>query len=112
LRLGNLFALFLIVGGAYLSVKVLPSFMANYEFQNAVEQEARLSIYTGADIDDIRSHVMDKAKTLSLPISDDDVEIERSASSVHIVVNYDVPIQVPVKPFSLHFSANYQESHY
>ncbi len=102
-----LIAILILVAFVLVGIKVVPVYFNYYQFQDAIEEEARIQSYTGKSVDDIRTTVWKKAQDLDLPInSPDDLKVERTGNSVSIETEYAVHIDVPVHPFDLSFKAS------
>ncbi len=97
-----------IVGFAFfVAFKVVPVYFNYFQFQDAIEEEARIQSYTGKSVNDIRDTVWKKAQQLDLPIaSPEDLKIDRTGTSVSIETEYTVHIDIPFHPFDLKFQAN------
>lgn len=99
-----------VVGAAfYLGYLVAPVYWNYYQFQDAIESEARIQSYTGKSEADMRETVWKKAKQLEIPLnSADDIKVQRNGSTVAISTQYTVHIDIPVHPFDLNFAPSTQ----
>ncbi len=89
----------------FLAIKLVPPYINNYEFTDALENTARLATYAqGKSEDDIRQDVLAKAKELSLPVRPEDVTITKSTYGVNIAVKYNVRVEIPGHVFNLNFN--------
>ncbi|MGZ4816531.1 MAG: DUF4845 domain-containing protein [Terriglobales bacterium] len=106
----KLLIVFAVIGAAlYLAYLVAPVYWNYYQFQDAIESEARIQSYTGKSEADMRETVWKKAKQLELPLnSADDIKVQRNGSFVAISTQYTVHIDVPVHPFDLNFTPSTQ----
>jgi hypothetical protein len=105
--LRGIVALAIVVAVFYVGFKVVPAYFDFYQFQDAIEEEARINSYTGKSVNDIRETVWKKVQQLELPLtSPDDLKIERTGNSVSIQTEYTVHIDVPIHPFDLKFEPN------
>jgi len=105
--LRGIIALLVVVAVFYVGFKVVPVYFDFYQFQDAIEEEARINSYTGKSVNDIRETVWKKVQQLELPLaSPDDLKIERSGNMVSIQTEYTVHIDIPVHPFDLKFQPN------
>lgn len=97
-----------VVGFAfYVAFKVVPVYFDYYQFQDAIEEEARIQSYTGKNVNDIRETVWKRAQQLDLPLaSPDDLKVERTGNTVSIQTEYTVHIDIPIHPFDLKFEPN------
>ena len=104
------FGLFVIVAGVYVAANVIPPYYENYQFQDAIKNEATLDTYTTKSEDDIRQAIFRKAQELEIPISEDGIHVQRQGfqgSGVIIIrAPYVVHIDLPGYPLDLHFEAS------
>ncbi len=101
--------LFVLIAGAAILVglKVVPAYFNYYQFQDALESEARLQSYSTKTADEMRETLWKKAQQLELPIgSMDDIKVERDGGTIRISTQYTVHIDIPVHPFDLNFAPN------
>lgn len=99
--------LFVLVAGAAIlvGIKVVPVYFNYYQFQDAIESEARLQSYSTKSADDMRESMWKKAQELDLPIASmDDIKVERNGPTVSISTQYTVHIDIPLHPFDLSFA--------
>jgi len=94
------FLLTVLVLGAmgYAGFKVVPSYVNDYQFQDAIQEESRfaLSAYPKKSPDDIRNDVIKKAQALDLPIKNENIRIGVSNNSVDITADYSVTFDLSV----------------
>jgi len=104
-----LIAIAIIVGAAYVGFLVVPAYWNYYQFQDAVEEEARINSYTGKSESDMRDTIWKKAKQLDVPLnSEEEIKVQRNGQTVAISTQYVVHIDIPVHPFDLKFQPSTQ----
>lgn len=102
-----LIGILVVVSIFYVGYKVVPVYFNYYQFQDAVESEARLQTYSTKTADDIRDSMWKKAQELEIPLtSPEQIKVERTSGSVSISTEYTVHIDLPVHPFNLNFKPN------
>ena len=102
-----LIALLVFAAAVYATFKVAPVYLANYQFQDAMEEEARINSYTGKSESDMRDTMWKKAQSLELPLtSPEQIKVERNGTSVTISTEYSVHVDLPGYPLDLKFSPN------
>jgi Domain of unknown function (DUF4845) len=94
-----------LIYGAYL---IVPVYLSSYQFQDAIEEEARLDTYSQKTEQDIRDIVFKKAQSLNLPLTAEQIKVLKVSNAVTISAAYTVHIDVPVHPFDLSFTPNSQ----
>ena len=99
--------LFVVGAFFYVAWKVIPPYMNDYEFQDsvaAISHEATFN-YNRTE-QDVRDAVAKKAAEFSIPITSDQVHVNKSGNEVIITADYSVHIDIPVRPFDLKFHVN------
>ncbi|HVZ16446.1 MAG TPA: DUF4845 domain-containing protein [Terriglobales bacterium] len=99
-----------VVGTAfYVGYLVVPVYWGYYQFQDAIESEARIQSYSTKSETEMRDTVWKKAQQLELPLtSEDDIKVQRTGSVVAISTQYSVHIAAPFHPFDLNFTPSTQ----
>jgi hypothetical protein len=106
---GFLFLLF-VLAALYVGFKVVPVYVNNYEFQDALESEARFAITNRKAPDDIRNDIWKKVVELQIPVDKKDIQIKYPGSAsagpmgmVDIDVPYEVSVEFPGYTLQLNF---------
>ncbi|HLH06952.1 MAG TPA: DUF4845 domain-containing protein [Terriglobales bacterium] len=95
----------------YVAFRVVPVYFSNYQFQDAIEDEARQDTYAPQKTeDDIRQAVLRKAQSLDIPLTAEQVKVTRGGNGVAISAAYSVHIDLPVHPLDFSFSPATQNS--
>jgi hypothetical protein len=93
--------------GVWVSAELIPPYFSNYEFQDTLDNEARLGTYSTKGDELIRDAVFRRAQDLELPLSKDDIKVQRTggtaSGSVLISTDYTVHVDLPGYPMDLHF---------
>ena len=99
-----------VASAVYVGAKIVPPYMSNYEFVDAVRNEATLDTYTNKTEDDIRTAVYRKAQDLDIPIGQDEIQVQRQGQqgrgTITIRAAYIVHVDLPGYPVDLHFDAS------
>lgn len=101
--LGGLLALALVGGAGFLAFKFVPPEISNFQFNNDVQQETRLSTYNGDSDQAIQSKLLAQAQALNLPLTVDQIAVSRNGAGVAVSVQYEVVVQLPHRTVTLHF---------
>ena len=100
-------ALGVIAVGVYVGFQLVPPFFANYQFQDAIQNETVLQSYSNKTEDEIRSTIYKKAQELEIPIREDQINVQRvgtgGSGSLTISVTYTVRVDLPYYPLDLEF---------
>jgi hypothetical protein len=99
----------LIAAVIIVGVQVLPPFLNNYQFQDALNNEALAATYSSKSEDEIRAVAYKSAKEMDIPISPEQIKVLRSGGlgtgSLVIEANYTVHVDLPIYPLDLNFHA-------
>ena len=88
---------------AFLGFRLIPIYYHNQELQQFVDEVTHRPD-AGASSDDVlRSWLLSKAADLGLPVTANNVHIERHKDSVHLDVRYVVRVDLPLYTVDLHF---------
>jgi hypothetical protein len=94
-------------GLVYISAVVIPPYFSNYEFQDALDNEARMGTYSTKGDDVIRDAVFKKAQDLEIPVTKEQIKVQRMGSAgsggVMIETDYTVHVDLPGYPMDIHF---------
>lgn len=102
-----LFGLFLVVAVFYLAWKIVPPYMNDYQFEDAVAQIAHEATFNYQRTEqDVKDAVARKAAEMSIPMTAEQVHVARSGQEVIITGDYTIHIDLPVHPLDLRFHVN------
>ncbi len=102
-----LFGLAIVVCGFYLAWKVLPPYFNNYQFESEIESQSRTLSYANPpkSESEMKDIIARKAHEFDIPITSDQVKVDRSGQELAISAEYTIHVDIPVYPFDLHFNA-------
>jgi hypothetical protein len=101
--------LFILAAAVYIGIKVVPYYVNNYEFQDALESEARFALANRKSVDDIVTDVYKKVRELDIPVDKKGIRVHYPApeagvaSIVEIDVDYSVNVEFPGYTLQLNF---------
>jgi predicted membrane protein len=99
-----LFGLSVLVSAVYVGWKVLPIYINNYQFEEAIDDSARAGAMSSQKTeDDIRQLLFREAQDLRIPIRPEDIQVQRESGEMKIWVDYTVHVELPVYPLDLNF---------
>jgi hypothetical protein len=87
-----LWALVLIVG-VMVAWKAIPVKIASAEMYDFMEEIAKFSAKTPPE--ELKKQIVDKAAALRLPVTKDDIKVQRVGDSIRMEVSYTVPLEFP-----------------
>lgn len=97
------FGIGFIVVVVYLLFALVPLYYNNYQFQDAITDEARVNTYTQKPVEDMQDTLFRAAQRLDLPIKREQINVRREGQSVAISVDYTVHVDLPGYPLDLQF---------
>ncbi|HZQ20087.1 MAG TPA: hypothetical protein VFA90_15320 [Terriglobales bacterium] len=105
-----IFGIGVIIAAVYLGAVLVPPYFENYQFADAVKNEATIDSYSSKSENDIRTAVYRKAQELDIPISEDQIHVQRTGNIgtgvIAIRAPYVVHVDLPGYPLDLHFDAS------
>jgi hypothetical protein len=104
---GCLIGVIIMLAGIFIAYKMIPVKIKAAELREVVQDEAK-SAGTHND-DHIRAAIVAKAKEDGLPVTDENIQIERTTSEISVDVNYIVPIVFPGYTYNWHIQ-HYQKN--
>lgn len=87
----------------YVSIKVIPVLVTEYQFEDSIQEIARFASATRKSNEQIKQAVLDEAQKEDLPITGDAIKVEGSAGNVRINVEYSVIVDLKVYQWTLLF---------
>jgi hypothetical protein len=87
----------------YVTVKVLPALISEFEFQDGVQTIARFATATRQTPEQIRAAILKEAQKDDVPLEAGDVKVEAVSGNVRINVDYSVTVDLTVYQWTLNF---------
>lgn len=107
-----LFGVAIIVAAFVVVVKLVPPYYSNYQLQDVINDEARMNTYTPKPVEEMRDHVYRKCKELDIPVTRDQVNVQREGQTVSIWLDYTVHVDLPGYPVDLNFHSSTKNKAY
>lgn len=103
--LKSLLGIAVVVAGFYLAWVMIPPYYNNYAFQDELDSQARQAVYSLQTTEqDVAESLAKKAKELSIPLTADQIHVQKSGGDISIWAEYTISVETPVKTFDLKFS--------
>lgn len=93
----------LLVSIVYVTVKVLPALVNDYEFQDGLQTIARFASVGRPTPEQIRADVLKEARKDGVPVAPENIKIEAVSGNVKIHVDYSVTVDLTVYQWTLNF---------
>ena len=106
LSFSALFGLVFVAALIFVSIKLLPPYISNYQFQDYIDTLARTATYTPITEADLRKEIIKEARGYGIPLDYRQVAVQKvTGTSVSIVVHYEVPVDLLARQVVLKFDA-------
>lgn len=101
------FGIIVMVASIYLIAVLVPPFFSNYQFEDAIRTEAQMDTYNTKTEDQIRDAIFKKAQELDVPVTREQIKVQRTGvtgtGSISIEAPYVVHVNLPGYPLDLNF---------
>jgi hypothetical protein len=87
----------------YVSARVIPIFVSEYEFQDGMQTIARFATVNRQGADQIRDAILKEAEKAELPVRKEDIKVRAASGNVKIDVDYSVTVDLHVYQWTLDF---------
>jgi hypothetical protein len=94
-----------VVAAFYVAFKLMPPYYNQLQFQDEIDNETRTQSYTKATEQEIREIIFKKAKEHDIPVTQDQIMVQRAGTDISINVDYVVRVDLVVRPVDLKFHA-------
>lgn len=99
IRLGTILTLAIVAFMVYEGYKFAPVLFAQYEFKDAVVEEAKFS--RGKTVASMQRALLEKARELNLPIEASNIQITLRGTATRVQVQYRLTVEwLPGKPYT------------
>ena len=82
---------------------IAPPYYNNFQLEDTMGEEARMNTYTPKTAEQIKDTIFRKCKELDIPVTREQVNVQRDAQSVAIWIEYTVHVDLPFYPVDLKF---------
>ena len=94
----------IVVATVFSAIRVLPPYIANYQFQDYIDNTARTATYNTISEADLKKEIMARARQLGITLTDRQLEVHKvRGGAVSIKSTYDVPVDLIARQVVLHF---------
>jgi hypothetical protein len=102
-QLKSIFGLLVVIAVVVLIWKLAPAYYAKYQFEDYIEQQAKVESYTQHTEEMIAETLSRRAQELGIPLNPSDIKVKRNGSELTVEADYTVTIDVPIRPFEMSF---------
>jgi len=87
----------------FLAIKLVPLYVAEYQLQDKMNEQAKFAVVNRYSEDQIRDILMKVIQDLDIPATRDDIKLSSTNHGVSISISYTVPVDFlstrPTSPF-------------
>jgi Domain of unknown function (DUF4845) len=102
-RIKAIFWTGLLVAFVYVCIRVVPLFVADFQFRDSMESAARFASVNRLSSDQIRVNLMKEAEKAEVPVKLEDIKVTSSGGRIEIEANYSVTVDLHVYQWTLTF---------
>ncbi|HWR34629.1 MAG TPA: hypothetical protein VN622_02020 [Clostridia bacterium] len=102
-NLKALFGLAVLFAAVYVAWAVLPPYYNNFQFQDAVDAEAKMSSYSTKTEFEMQESLAKKAQEFDIPLKAEQIHVVRSGNELSIWAEYQIHVDLPLYPVDLRF---------
>lgn len=93
----------LLVAFAYICVRVVPVYMADFQLRDSMESAARFASVNHFTPEEIRMNVFKEAERSEVPLKLQDIKVANRNGRIDIEANYSVTVDLHVYQWTLNF---------
>lgn len=93
-----------LVYAAYAGYKLIPVYIANYQLQDKMQEEARFAVVNRYTEDQVRDVIFKEVQDLEIPTRKDEIKVYSTLQVVRISLDYTVPVDLLFYKMQLHFT--------
>jgi len=94
----------LLIYGAFVAYKILPAYVAEYQLQDKMQEQAKFAVVNRYPEEQIRDSIFKVVKDIEIPVKREDIKITATQDVVRIACDYTIPVDLLVYQMNLHFT--------
>ncbi len=94
----------ILFAAVFAAVKIVPVYVAEYQLNDKISEQARFAIVNHYTEDQIRDIIFKVIQDLDIPANREDIKVQNTNHGVMITVNYSVPVDFKVYKTEFNFS--------
>lgn len=94
----------ILAAAVYSAVKIIPAYVAEYQLQDKMQEQARFAVVNRYPEDKIRDIIFKEVQDLDIPATREQIKVTANQSVVKISLDYTVPVDLLVYKLDLHFT--------
>lgn len=110
-KIGLIIMLLLLAAVIFILIKVIPPRVNAYEFKDYIEVYSRTDSWQ-RNPEQIKKDLVEKARLLDLPVTEKDLTVNKGSGNIMIKAVFDVPVDLKVYTFVMHYDFTQKAEHY
>jgi hypothetical protein len=102
-ELKSILGLLVLLVGGFVMYKVVPVYWGDFKLGRLLEEQAQFYTYYVKSDKEMQAAIAQKAQAMDVPVSPEQLKIERLPGVLSITADYSVHIDLPLYPFDLNF---------
>ncbi len=102
-RVKTLLTLVIIFALVFSAIKIVPIYVANYQLQDSMQEEATYASVNRKSADQIKADLEKKLTNLGLSVDPSTIQVTSVMGNVQISLEYTIPVDLKVYQLQLHF---------
>ena len=94
----------ILIAGVYVAVKLVPVYVAEYQLNDKMSEQARFAVVNRYSEDQIKDQLYKVVQDLDIPAKRDDIKVTHTGKGLTISVAYTVPVDLMVYKTELNFA--------
>jgi hypothetical protein len=94
----------ILFAGVFAAVKVVPIYVAEYQLNDKISEQARFAVVNHYTEDQVRDVIFKVVQDLDIPANREDIKVQNTNHGIMISVNYSVPVDFKVYKTAFSFS--------
>ncbi len=90
--------------GAFVTYKIIPPYLSNYQLQDKIQEVARFAVVNHQSSEQIRDTIFKEAQERELPVRREAIKVDATQNLVRINLDYTVPVDLKLYQLNLHFT--------
>jgi hypothetical protein len=102
-ELRSIFALVVLFVGGFVIYSIVPAYWGDFKLGRLIEEQSIVHTYNEKSEQEIAKTIAQKAQDINVPISPEQVKVQRVAGGLAITAEYTVHVDLPIVPLDLNF---------
>ncbi|PSH04459.1 MAG: hypothetical protein CXZ00_06445 [Acidobacteria bacterium] len=102
----SIFGLLVLLVGGFVLYRVLPAYWGDFKLGRLIEEQSVVNTYNTKSDGEIAALIAQKANEFDVPLTPEEVKVQREAGRLTITAEYAVHVDLPIYPLDLNFKTS------